>query len=83
MDLVGQDGTSSQCTHKEQYKAAAQKHFSKTLPKDTLPPPVTPEDSSGGASEADDTVPLEDVTGSEIDWDTVMSGLLGLKIINS
>lgn len=56
---MAQTGALAKHSAKERHREAAEKLSS------------TPEDSSRGTSEADDTVPLEDTAGSGFAWDAV------------
>lgn len=68
---MGQNGAQIQRTAKELHREAAEKLFSMPLCTDPTASLGAREDSFGGTSDADDTVPLEDVNNSELAWDTV------------
>lgn len=69
-DDPSQDGAWSQRSSKEKYKEAAQRLFGGKTLKDDQPSSSAHEEATGGQSEADDTVPLEDAGGLSPVWNT-------------
>lgn len=65
---MAQNGAQTHCSANDLHREDAEKLFSKPLLIDQAAAPGTPEGSSGGSSEVDDTVPLDDAGGSGFTW---------------